>query len=117
MGPGRAPGASPPSAEADAVVPTTGGERPHLVLTVDLETLERRAGRPCQLDRAGVLTPQAARRLACDASLSRVIMAGPTEAPGAGAHHPGGLAGASAGAGASGPGLLLCGLRSSPAVV
>jgi uncharacterized protein DUF222/HNH endonuclease len=52
---------------------------PHVTLTVDLETLERRAGRPCELDEAGVIGAEAARRLACDATLSRVITAGASE--------------------------------------
>ncbi|MGZ8592776.1 MAG: DUF222 domain-containing protein [Actinomycetota bacterium] len=48
--------------------PTTAGERPHLVMHVDLEALEGRAGHRCELDDAGVVTPEAARRVACDAS-------------------------------------------------
>jgi len=59
--------------------PVVGGERPHVTVTVDLETLERRAGRRCELDDAGVITPEAARRLACDASVTRVITAGCSE--------------------------------------
>lgn len=53
--------------------PTVGGERPHVVVTMDLESLEGRAGRRCELQDAGSITPQAARRLACDADVSRVI--------------------------------------------
>lgn len=56
-----------------------GGERPHLNLTVDLETLEGRAGRVCELDHTGVITAEAARRLACDAGISRVIARGGSE--------------------------------------
>src|SRR5581483_7859927 len=48
--------------------PIVAGERPHLTVTVDLETLEGRTGRRCELDEGGVITPEAARRLACDAS-------------------------------------------------
>jgi len=59
--------------------PRLGGERPHVTLAVDLATLEARAGRTCELDDTGVITPQAARRLACDAGLSRVITKGQSE--------------------------------------
>jgi hypothetical protein len=53
-----------------------GGERPHLTVVVDLETLEGRAGRRCDLDDAGRIAPADARRIACDASVNRVITAG-----------------------------------------
>jgi hypothetical protein len=58
--------------------PSIAGERPHLTVTLDLETLERRAGRRCRLDDAGRLSADDARRVACDASVSRVITAGRT---------------------------------------
>jgi hypothetical protein len=60
-------------------VPANGGERPQLTVLVDLETLEGRAGRRCELDQAGVIYPEAARRLACDAGISRVITQGSSE--------------------------------------
>jgi hypothetical protein len=41
--------------------------------------LERRAGRRCELDDAGGITAEAARRLACDAGLSRVIVGASSE--------------------------------------
>ncbi|MGH9167000.1 MAG: DUF222 domain-containing protein [Acidimicrobiia bacterium] len=56
-----------------------GGERPHVVVTVDLASLEGRAGRRCDLDQAGVIHPETARRLACDAGVSRVITTGASE--------------------------------------
>lgn len=56
-----------------------GAERPHLTVTMDLEALEGRAGGRCELDDAGRITPRAARRLACDASVSRVIVRGASE--------------------------------------
>jgi Domain of unknown function (DUF222)/HNH endonuclease len=59
--------------------PSVAGERPHLTVTLDLEVLEARAGRRCELDQAGRVTPAAARRLACDASVSRVITTGASE--------------------------------------
>jgi hypothetical protein len=59
--------------------PFVAGERPHVTVTMDLDALEGRAGRRCDLDDAGRITPEAARRLACDASVARVIMKGSSE--------------------------------------
>jgi hypothetical protein len=59
--------------------PVRGGEKPHISLLVSLETLERRAGRLCELDGTGVMTAEAARRLACDAGISRMITKGESE--------------------------------------
>jgi len=59
--------------------PQAGGERPHITVTVDLEALEGRAGSTCELDETGVIPPEAARQLACDAGVSRVITKGPTQ--------------------------------------
>jgi Domain of unknown function (DUF222) len=59
--------------------PVVGGERPHLAVTVDLETLQGRAGRRCVLDDAGGIAPEAGRRLACDASVTRVVTRGRSE--------------------------------------
>ncbi len=53
--------------------PVVGGERPHLTVVLDLEALEGRAGRRCDLDEAGTISPESARRIACDASVTRVI--------------------------------------------
>jgi hypothetical protein len=53
--------------------PVTGGEKPHVNLLVDLEVLEGRAGRTCELDEAGVITGELARLIACDAGISRII--------------------------------------------
>lgn len=55
------------------------GERPHVSVMVDLDSLQARAGRVCELEDEGAITPQAARRLACDASVARVITDGPSE--------------------------------------
>ena len=57
--------------------PTVGGERPHVVVTIDLETLLERSGRRGELEDTGSITPETARRLACDADVTRVV----TEAP------------------------------------
>jgi len=58
--------------------PAILGERPHVVVTLDLEALEGRAGRS-ELQDAGVVTPESARRLACDARVSRVITDGTSQ--------------------------------------
>jgi hypothetical protein len=52
--------------------PVVLGERPHVVVTLDLDALEGRAGRS-ELQGWGPVTPETARRLACDAKVSRVI--------------------------------------------
>jgi plasmid maintenance system antidote protein VapI len=49
--------------------PTLGGERPHVVVTMNLTSLEARA----VLDDVGPITPESALRLACDAQVTRVI--------------------------------------------
>jgi hypothetical protein len=59
--------------------PTLGGEKPHITVVVDLESLENRAGRRCELDVDGAITPQAARRLACDAQITRIITQGESQ--------------------------------------
>ena len=53
--------------------PSIGGERPHVVVTIDLETLIERSGRRSELEDTGAITPETARRLACDADVTRVI--------------------------------------------
>jgi Domain of unknown function (DUF222) len=47
--------------------PLVSGERPHVTITVDLEALEGRSGFRCELGDAGTITPETARRWACDA--------------------------------------------------
>jgi len=65
---------------ADGGLPDVAGERPHLNLTVSLESLEARAGAPAaQLGHTGPVVGETARRLACDASISRVITDGPSQ--------------------------------------
>jgi hypothetical protein len=59
--------------------PVSGGEKPHITVTVSLEALEGQAGRPCEMDETGVITPEAARRIACDAGVSRVVTRGDSE--------------------------------------
>lgn len=60
--------------------PMVAGERPHLTVTVDLQALEGRAGRSCELEEAGTISGESARRIACDASVTRVIT-GPKSEP------------------------------------
>jgi hypothetical protein len=53
--------------------PMIAGDRPHVTVVMDLQTLEGRAGRRCEVDDVGRLSPESARRLACDAAVARVI--------------------------------------------
>jgi len=55
------------------------GDRPELTVIVDLRALEGATDARCELPEVGPITPETARRLACDASVSRVITRGPTE--------------------------------------
>ncbi|MBA2323885.1 MAG: DUF222 domain-containing protein [Pseudonocardiales bacterium] len=56
-------------------VGTTGGERPHLNVTISLEELERRA-RAALLDFGGQLSPADLRTLCCDARVVPIVMGG-----------------------------------------
>jgi hypothetical protein len=58
--------------------PTVAGERPHITVAVDVQALNGLTGMS-ELDHVGAIDPEAARRLACDASVTRVVMAGPAE--------------------------------------
>jgi Domain of unknown function (DUF222) len=68
-------------------LPQTGGVRPQLLVTVDLDTLLGHHGAPGlggEVDWAGPLDPEECRRLACDAAVTRVLVTRhPTH------HHPG----------------------------
>ncbi len=59
--------------------PKVAGERPHVVVTMDLESLEGRLGKRSELQDTGPITPETARRFACDAGVSRVITRGGSE--------------------------------------
>lgn len=59
--------------------PEVAGQRPHVVVTVDLKSLEGRLGRRCELLDVGPITPETALRLACDAGVSRVLTRGGSE--------------------------------------
>ena len=58
--------------------PVVGGERPHLTLTVDVDALRGDPG-TSELAHTGPVSHRVARRLACDASVTRVVMAGDSE--------------------------------------
>jgi hypothetical protein len=80
-------GASLVERQADALVdlarfaldhkdmPTSGGEAPHLSVTVSLAELENRA-RGALIDHGGRLTPPELRMLACDANVIPIVMGG-----------------------------------------
>ncbi|HEU0086193.1 MAG TPA: DUF222 domain-containing protein [Pseudonocardiaceae bacterium] len=58
---------------ADADLPTRGGQRPHLVLTLGLAELVTGLG-TATLDTGGQLTAAEARRLACDAGIIPLVL-------------------------------------------
>ena len=82
---------TPPQRRADALVElcrthldrtdraSVAGERPHVVVTMDLEAIRGRAGGRADLEDVGPVTPETARRIACDAGVSRVVFAGASE--------------------------------------
>jgi hypothetical protein len=55
--------------------PSVGGERPHVTVTVSAETL-RALNASAELEHAGPTSPEVARKIACDASIVRVVMSG-----------------------------------------
>jgi hypothetical protein len=59
--------------------PSVGGERPHLTVTVGADALACDLGDPSELDHVGPVDPETTRRLACDASVMRVVMNGRSE--------------------------------------
>lgn len=61
---------------ASADRPTIGGERPNVVVHVDLRSLRGAAGHRSELEDVGAITPSTARRIACDATITRVVAAG-----------------------------------------
>ncbi|MGH2673210.1 MAG: DUF222 domain-containing protein [Actinomycetota bacterium] len=64
--------------------PSVAGERPHVVVTIDLKSLEGRVGGQCELEDVGAITPETARRWACDSSVTRVITDAPSQPLGVG---------------------------------
>jgi hypothetical protein len=64
----------------EAILPRVGGQRPHLQVTTSLETLVGTPGAPAgMLERAGPIATPTVQRLACDASVTRVLL-GPDSA-------------------------------------
>lgn len=59
--------------------PTVAGERPHVTVTVGAEALNGSAAPPTELDHVGPVPVETARRVACDASVMRVVMSGRSE--------------------------------------
>jgi hypothetical protein len=55
------------------------GERPNLTVVVDIDVLQRRKAGRCEIPDVGPITVETARRIACDASVSRVVVQGPSE--------------------------------------
>jgi Domain of unknown function (DUF222)/HNH endonuclease len=55
------------------------GDRPDVTVIVDLKALAGSAAGRSELPEVGPITPETARRIACDASVSRVITRGPSE--------------------------------------
>lgn len=56
--------------------PIVAGERPHVTVTVGADGLHGPSTDMSELDHVGPVSPETARRLACDASVMRVVMAG-----------------------------------------
>lgn len=62
----------------DAVLPTSGGQRPHLVVTIGLQQLIDGLGN-ATLDYGGSIDAATARRLACDSCVVPVVMGGDSQ--------------------------------------
>lgn len=60
--------------------PSVGGERPHVTVTVGLEVLQGLQEGRAELDHGTVVPKETARRFACDATVTRVVL-GPTSEP------------------------------------
>lgn len=59
--------------------PIVAGERPHLTVTVPVRALADASHEPVELDHVGPVAPEVARRVACDASVRRVVLSGRSE--------------------------------------
>lgn len=55
-------------------LPTTHGQRPHLVVTVSEETLRGASSEPGEIAGAGPVSPSAVQRLACDAAIVEITV-------------------------------------------
>jgi hypothetical protein len=59
--------------------PNVGGEKPHVTVTVAKDSLRDGSPVSSELDHVGPVQPAVAKRLSCDASVRRVVMAGRSE--------------------------------------
>jgi hypothetical protein len=59
--------------------PTVAGERPHVTLTVGVETLKGLTDSPCKLEHVGPIARETAEMLLCDCSVARVVLGGRSE--------------------------------------
>jgi hypothetical protein len=59
--------------------PTVAGERPHVNLTVDTDSVRDGSGVINEMDQVGPVDPALARRVLCDASIRRIVMTGRSE--------------------------------------
>jgi Domain of unknown function (DUF222)/HNH endonuclease len=71
-------------------LPRTGGVRPQLLVTVDLDSLLGLGGLGGEVGGAGPLAPEPCRRLACDGAVTRVLVARQRTNQHHPDHHPGG---------------------------
>lgn len=66
---------------AHGELPTVAGHRPAINVSIGIESLQKLPGTPgAELDWAGQITAEAARRLGCDATIRRVVL-GPDSQP------------------------------------
>jgi hypothetical protein len=64
---------------AHGATPVVGATRPQVSAVVSVQALAGQPGVPCELDDGPVISPESARRIACDASLARIITKGDSE--------------------------------------
>ena len=64
---------------AHADTPVTGAVRPQVSVIVTLEALQGGPGEPCEFDDGKVITPETTRRVACDSSVSRIVVGAKSE--------------------------------------
>jgi Domain of unknown function (DUF222)/HNH endonuclease len=66
-------------------LPEVGGQRPHLVVTVQMATLSKQPSSPAaELEWAQAIPAETARRLACDAAVTPIFLGSESEQPHAG---------------------------------
>jgi len=59
--------------------PTVAGERPHVNLTVDTDSVRDGSGAISEMDHVGPVDASVSRRVLCDAAIRRIVMAGRSE--------------------------------------